>query len=91
MVYLPPHPQEKDVNGELNELHFATHFEISSNFLTETVFAPILIRRSKKKPNSMQMTALRFLCWGKTYIEEIILETPVIKWTARRFKPWKDC
>ena len=37
------------------------------------------------------MTALRFLCWGKTYIEEIILETPVIKWTARRFKPWKDC
>ena len=37
------------------------------------------------------MTALRFLCWGKTYLEEIILETPVIKWTARRFKPWKDC
>ena len=44
MVYLPPHPQEKDVNGELNELHFSTHFEISSNFLTETVFAPIPIR-----------------------------------------------
>ena len=48
MVSLPPHPQEKDVHGELNELHFSTHFEISSNFLTETVFAPILIRRSKK-------------------------------------------